>query len=145
MSYVLYTVFLLICLQSQWLAMSISRTFYHANTTVQITLTPVNIRNTSVLMCLDTLAPVPMSYGQFGTGAEVLLVRTVSGPKCPYTIRIRVSVRTCFISGNLYSAMATLNFTRPKQCIKIIGTVQKVTFHVRNPHFTAVLSMLGIR
>jgi len=31
-------------------------------------------------MCLDTSAPVPMSYGQFGTGAEVSPVQTVSGP-----------------------------------------------------------------
>jgi len=27
-----------------------------------------------------------MSYGQFGTGAEVSWVRSVSGPKCLYTL-----------------------------------------------------------
>jgi len=30
-----------------------------------------------------------MSYGQFGTGAEVSWVRSVSGPKCLYSVAPR--------------------------------------------------------
>ena len=62
--------------------MCLHRHFCGGNTTVRIILSPVNICNTSVPMCLDTSAPVRMSYGQFGTGPDVSCARTVSGPKC---------------------------------------------------------------
>jgi len=60
-SYLLYTAFLLTCLHySQQLVVPPLGNFYDGNATVSVLLSPVNICNTSVPMCLETSAPLPI-------------------------------------------------------------------------------------
>ena len=76
-----HALYILACLQSQQLTASVSMKFLDGNTTVWIILSPVNIRNTSMLVCLDTPVPVPICL----TDSSALV--NYLGSECLYTVK----------------------------------------------------------
>jgi len=87
MCVLLYTAFWLAYLQSQHLDVPISEEFLRWKCLcMNITLSPVDFCNTSVLLCLDILAPVPICFADSSAlvlkclGSELSPVRSVCTP-----------------------------------------------------------------